>query len=104
MSRLLAVLLSLVVSTAVMAVDSLRCGSRLVSLGDSAVKVRQLCGEPLAREVVATRTRHLGVPVAFTEITELVEMWTYEVGPTRFRRELTFSGGALEAIEFGDKP
>ena len=104
MSRLLAVLLSLAVSTAVSAVDSLRCGSRLVYLGDSKVKVRQLCGEPLVREVVASRTRRLGTPVAFTEITELVEMWTYEVGPTHFSRELTFIGGDLETIEFGDKP
>lgn len=97
-------LLSLILAAPAWAVDSLRCGSRLVELGDSTVKVLDVCGEPLAREVLGSRTLHRGVRGAFLETTEQVERWTYDAGRTRFRRELTFSGGDLVEIEFGDKP
>jgi hypothetical protein len=98
-------MLSLVLSFPAWAVDSLRCGSRLVDLGDSKVKVLNVCGEPQAREVLGSRTLHYGARRGgFIETTELVEKWTYDAGRTNFLRELTFSGGDLVDIEFGDKP
>jgi hypothetical protein len=104
MHRYCVFLLTLILATPAYAVDSLRCGSRLVALGDSKVKVLDVCGEPLAREVLGSRTLHYGRRGAFIETTELVEKWTYDAGRTHFRRELTFSGGDLVDIEFGDKP
>ena len=97
--------LSLLLTSPSWAVDSLRCGTRLVYLGDSKVKVLRLCGEPLTREMLGTQTIHYGGRRGgFVEFTEPVEKWTYDAGPTRFMRELTFSGGSLVDIEFGDKP
>ena len=98
-------ILSLLLAAPSWAVDSLRCGSRLVYLGDSKVRVLDVCGEPLARETLGSRTVHYGGRRGgFIETTELVEKWTYDAGSTHFRRELTFSGGSLVDIEFGDKP
>ncbi len=105
MPRYCVFIIALALSTSTLAVDSLRCGSRLVALGDSAVKVLDVCGEPLAREVLGSRTLHYGARRGgFIETTEVVERWTYNAGRTHFRRELTFSGGDLVDIEFGDKP
>lgn len=105
MPRCIVLLLSLILAAPTYAVDSLRCGSRLVALGDSKVKVLDVCGEPLAREVLGSRTLHYGARRGgFIETTEVVERWTYDAGRTHFRRELTFSGGELVEIEFGDKP
>ncbi len=97
-------MLSLVLAAPAWAADSLRCGSRLVTLGDSKVRVLDVCGEPLAREVLGSRTLHQGTRGFFLESTEVVERWTYDAGRTHFRRELTFSGGRLVEIEFVDKP
>lgn len=105
MRRCCVFMLFLVLAAPTFAVDSLRCGSRLVALGDSTVKVLDVCGEPLAREVLGSRTLHYRVRRGgFIETTEVVERWTYNAGRTGFRRELTFSGGDLIDIEFGDKP
>ena len=104
MHRYCVFMLSLVLAAPAWAADSLRCGSRLVTLGDSKVRVLDVCGEPLAREVVGSRTLHQGTRGFFLESTEVVERWTYDAGLTHFRRELTFSGGRLVEIEFVDKP
>ena len=105
MHRFCIFMLSLALIAPAHAADSLRCGSRLVALGDSKVKVLDVCGEPLAREVLGSRTLHYGARRSgFIETTVLVEKWTYDAGRTRFRRELIFSGGRLVEIEFGDKP
>jgi hypothetical protein len=85
--------------------DSMKCGTRLVSPGDSKVKVLLRCGDPFFREIVGERTirsRYLGV---FSRSqTVLIEKWTYNLGSTRFLRTLTFEGDKLVNIEKGDKP
>jgi hypothetical protein len=105
MPRYIVLMLSLFLAALGWADDSLRCGSRLITVGDSKVKVLDVCGEPLAREVLGSRTLHYGARRGgFIESTEVVERWTYDAGRTHFRRELTFSGGDLVEIKIGDKP
>jgi len=95
---------------------ALRCGGRIVSVGDTPIQVIDKCGQP---EHVETRqeTRHTKdyrfyknyrskgwqkPPLMATETIQ-IEEWTYNFGPTRFMRHLIFISGRLERIEVGDK-
>jgi len=91
--------------TAAHAEDSMRCGSRLVSVGDGKDKVRTLCGEPTSVSFagVVERPGHYDGPYDYWYFppswVELpVEIWTYNFGPTRLLRKLRFVGDELEQI------
>jgi hypothetical protein len=88
--------------------DSFRCGSKLVSTGDSRSLVRNRCGTPaditqgvlLRRPLVVGhgRTTFLGDQLVEVQ----VETWTYNFGPNRLMRRLRFVDGTLEEIEVLD--
>ena len=98
-----------VFATAVQADDSLRCGSRLVSVGDGKDKVRSLCGEPTDVAFAGTVGRR-GYPYytnndsydysyfgpAWVEMP--VEVWTYNFGSSKLLRKLRFVGDELVEI------
>ena len=88
--------------------DAMRCGSKLVTDGDSAAKVLARCGEPAQIvETVVYRTfrplhfqgSHL-FPVGLeTTVGILVERWTYNFGPFKLMRVLAFENGYLVEVE-----
>ena len=101
--------------------DSMRCGSDLISDGDSKVRVMLRCGEPYYKETVGSEVHKTeeveGIEVKtghgiirYGEVTKgesvsvTVERWYYIIGRTSFIRILTFKGDKLEKIELGDKP
>ena len=95
--------------------DAMRCGTRLVTPGDSKVEVLNRCGEPLHKETVKLLTtsheRDLLLSSAKirenrlkTEETVAIDQWTYKLEAGKFLRILTFRGNVLESITFGDKP
>src|SRR5262245_29056195 len=73
--------------------ESLRCGTRLVELGDTLAEVRGKCGEPASRKQRKFRRR--GMVVA------TVDEWVYDLGATSFVRILTFQSGRLTSIKAG---
>lgn len=76
--------------TPVQALDTLRCGSRLVSTQMTAAEVLGACGEPAFRDVWAQADRGaLGA----------VEEWTYNFGSSQLLRVLRFRQGRLLRIE-----
>ncbi len=94
--------------------DGMRCGSRLVSKGDSTYVVRSRCGEPDdATRRVETRTERRRVRVAcgrgdalcdrVQEVSTdvVVDEWIYDFGPQQFVRYLTFFDGKLTRVETG---
>jgi hypothetical protein len=93
----------------VAAEDSMRCGSRLVSVGDGKDKVRTLCGEPTdvsVTGVVRRAPRHeYGYGYnrynyygpGFVEM--VVEVWTYNLGSHKLLRKLRFVGDELDDIQ-----
>jgi len=100
----IAVSLALVVAFPVQA-DSMRCGTRLVSEGDGKDKVRTLCGEPTSVSFAG----YVGGPGYYTgpyENTYLwpgwttvpVEIWTYNLGPSKLLRKLRFVGDEVDEI------
>lgn len=88
----LGVLASLV-ATALEADDTLRCGSRLVALGDDRAQVRAVCGEPALMDPWDAGVSHVpGRP-------QVIEEWTYDFGSRELLRVLRFRNGRLRAID-----
>ena len=67
--------------------DSVRCGSSLVVDGDTKYEVLSKCGTPVLIDVVSG-------PYQWK-----TEVWTYDAGPNRLLRLLTFRGATLQKIE-----
>jgi hypothetical protein len=83
-----------------------RCGSKLVSEGDTRSEVAAKCGEPddvinqssvSRRPVIWTRGRPYYIGEDYIEIP--VENWIYNLGPSKLMRKLRFEGGVLTEIE-----
>ena len=97
-----AILTSLWVASAASAVSTggLRCGTRLVSLGDTPYEVQAICGPPDARQQrteVRAVQHQVRVPCADgrrgactarveNTIEVAVEEWLYDFGPRRFAK------------------
>lgn len=85
--------------------DNLRCGNRLVSVGDGKDKVIALCGEPTSVSFEGLRGgyRYPYWPYDYSYIgpayIELpVELWTYNLGSHKLLRKLRFVGDELVEI------
>ena len=83
-----------------------RCGTKLVSEGDTRSEVAAKCGEPddvvnqssvFRRPVIWTRGRPYYIGEDYIEVP--VENWIYNLGPNKLMRKLKFEGGVLTDIE-----
>lgn len=105
--------------------DSMRCGNKLVSIGDTKAEILLKCGEPLTQDTIAIEENTeyaelaLKYPLLYkhgllknrngvvigseTTITQSIDQWTYHLGQGKFLRILIFEGGQLIAIEDGDR-
>ena len=95
MRLLIATVLMLSISVAGGASSTLRCGTALISVGDSMAEVLLKCGEPLTRDYVGVKY------VGSTE--RFVELWAYSFGYGQFLKLLTFEAGRLVTIENGGR-
>jgi len=86
--------------------DNMRCGTKLVSEGDSRSEVAAKCGEPT--DVVERRSVFrrpviwgYGRPMYVGEdaIEVPVEVWLYNLGPNKLMRRITFEGGYVVEVE-----
>jgi uncharacterized protein DUF2845 len=79
-----------------------RCGSRIITRGDSAEKILQYCGEP---DAVTRRFKerpyvmHSGVVVHGVLQEVVVEEWTYNLGPRLLMRVVLLEDGYVEEIK-----
>ena len=85
--------------------DAMRCGSRLVSEGETRSEVVAKCGEPAD---VQTRTIlrrphydfHGRIVYYGDGLVEVpVEVWTYNFGPYKLMRRVRFVDGLVDEIE-----
>jgi hypothetical protein len=104
----------LLMHTAVSADRTLKCGTRLVSIGDTTAEVLEKCGEPDQVE-----RREEGQDTWISQYFDYeeerfkaprlvkgpiqVEIWTYDFGATRLIRYLLFENDELIRIETGEK-
>jgi hypothetical protein len=107
--------LALGITQAEAGTEGMRCGSRLISSGDSTYTVKSRCGDPQdVNRRVETRTerRRVRVPcgpggearcdrVQEVSADVVVDEWTYDFGPQRFVHYLTFLDGKLARVATG---
>jgi hypothetical protein len=120
---ILPIMLSLLVQTNSQA-SSLRCGVRLITIGDYKARVLAECGDPDHVEVweeerVYKFRRHPGYYGIYDDFEYsdrrfghekpyrirkfvLVEEWTYNHGPGRFMDHLRLENGVVQHIRSGD--
>ena len=87
----------------VAAADTMRCGSALISEGDTIEKVLARCGEP--RERTRTwiqrppRFEFGGQEIPFEGTEDVpVDLWTYDFGSSRLMRRVRFVAGRVQSI------
>ena len=109
--RWLAFLVSLLATTVAQA-DSMRCGSRLITEGDTIEEVLELCGEPADRRRTwitrQPRFEYGGREIPFAGEEDVpVDLWTYDFGPNKLVRRIRFVAGkvdSIETLEHGSRP
>ena len=84
--------------------DSMRCGSKLISDGDTQDEVLQYCGEPAERKrtwiVRQPRFEVGGQEYSFKGQEDVpVDLWTYDFGPNKLMRRVRMVAGKVESIE-----
>lgn len=79
--------------------SSLRCGTRLVVVGETKTDVAVKCGPPLYQQYVGEKI--VRTPYGYDKI--VVEEWVYNFGPTDFLHTLRFEGGRLAVIFRGER-
>ena len=85
--------------------DAMRCGSRLVTFGDTRAAVRNICGEPSdvqTRTIVRRPSYDFhGRPIYFADgyVEIPVEIWIYNFGPYKLMRQIRFVDGRVDEIE-----
>ncbi|MGE4543626.1 MAG: DUF2845 domain-containing protein [Pedobacter sp.] len=83
------------------AASAMRCGSQIVSKGDTKAEVLAKCGQPLLREYIGKDAEFKDGYDTYSE--RIVEEWTYNFGPRKFMQILRFRGSTLIQIINGDK-
>ncbi len=84
--------------------DSLRCGSRVISEGDTIDEVLAYCGEPVDRKRTWIRRQprfeYGGQEIPFPGEEDVpVDVWTYDFGASKLMRRIRFVAGKVDSIE-----
>ena len=83
--------------------DNLRCGSKLVSPGDSRALVRSKCGDPtdVTHKTLFRRPSYFlrGHVYYGEEEAVEVEEWLYNFGPSKFMRRVRFVDGVVDRVD-----
>jgi hypothetical protein len=83
--------------------DAMRCGDKLIQVGESMAGVKANCGGPTDVQhstVVSASTTGIGAGTRSTSGAEIpVETWTYNRGPDQFMMSIRFMDGKVVAIE-----
>jgi len=89
------ILLGSLFASGVVADDTVRCGSKLVTIGMSAAEVLKYCGEPTSREVEEQDIRSGNRVVGKTQLNR----WIYGRGSAGEPKVLEFDQDKLTAIK-----
>ena len=101
-----AILMTVALLAAAPAFPAFRCGTKLVSEGDTRSEVSAKCGDPTEilaqkslwrRPVIWTAGRPYFIGEDLMEL--VVEAWIYNLGPNKLMRRLRFEDGVVAEIE-----
>ena len=101
--RLVWILAGLLIASGASA-DSVRCGSKLITEGDTIEEVQQYCGEPTETKRTwitrQPRFEYGGQEIPFEGSEDVpVDLWTYDFGPNKLVRRIRFIAGKVDSIE-----
>lgn len=109
-------LITLCLSSQWVLASGMRCGTKLVSIGDDFDQVTSKCGSPASTYSVGKKIVEAynpstgqqeydqGTSTYIKEYKEiLVEVWVYDQGGNKFRKKLFFENGELVSVETGDR-
>jgi hypothetical protein len=77
------------------------CGDRIISTGDTKGEVLAKCGEPFYRNSYDEELREQFDEIHSRRVVVTVEEWTYNFGPQRFLRIITFRNGKVVDVRTG---
>jgi hypothetical protein len=77
------------------------CGGRMISIGDMKSEVLAKCGEPAWKDSHQEELRERREGGQEHRVFVTVEEWTYDFGPNRFMRIITFRNGVVTDIRSG---
>jgi hypothetical protein len=77
------------------------CGDRVISVGDTKTDILIKCGEPIYKNAHQEELRERFEESSVRTISVTVEEWTYNFGPQRFLRIITFRNGVVVDIRTG---
>ncbi len=77
------------------------CSEQIISRGDTTADVTAKCGAPSWKDVHQEEFKERLDSGLYRTVTVNVEEWTYNLGPNRFVRILTFRNGKLTDIRTG---
>lgn len=98
------ILLLVSISLSAAPMSAFRCGSRLISPGNSTSQLIQTCGQPTSvsqrekRVPVETYDQETGKTITVME-SRPYEIWTYNPGPSRLVTEVTVRNNVVESME-----
>jgi hypothetical protein len=77
------------------------CGDRVISTGDTKADVLIRCGEPFFKTSHQEELKERTSEISGRTVTVTVEEWTYNFGPQRFMRIITFRNGIVIEVRTG---
>ena len=77
------------------------CGDRIISTGETKGEVLAKCGEPFYRTSYNEELREQFDEIHSRRVVVTVEEWTYNFGPQRFLRIITFRNGKVIDVRTG---
>jgi hypothetical protein len=81
---------------------SLKCGTALISDGDTKSQVSAKCGEPADKQTRKVLIRQRVARGLEVYVEKEIEEWTYRFGPHRFDQHVVFEDGHLVDVRSGD--
>ena len=77
------------------------CGDRVISVGDTKPDILNKCGEPFYKSSHQEEQKERFDDSGSRNVIVTVEEWTYNFGPQRFMRVITFRNGTVVDIRTG---
>jgi hypothetical protein len=74
--------------------DTFRCGTKLVTVGDTSAEVAAKCGSPTQVALVNGQQNQPSVTIGVS-----VETWLYSFGPNRLTMRVHIEGGTVVEID-----
>ena len=91
----LALLVLFVCTSGIASAETMRCGSKIISIGMTTAEVLKYCGKPTSKEVEEHDVRSGGRVIGKTQLNR----WTYDRGTVGKPKVLEFDQDELISIE-----